>query len=631
MSNARKVLRPPNRRLRVFSFDPSLAQRLETADTRVNTVTLEIPWDDYPHDDKDAENRPDGPLPGPVGQYLEVIDYDPASGCFYEPVNLNHPYLLAQDGLTPSDGDPQFHQQMVYAVAMKTIKNFERALGRLVLWSPRRYDTVEKEEDEYVQRLRIYPHAIRDANAYYSPARKAVLFGYFPATGTHSGEHLPGGIVFSCLSHDIIVHEVTHALLDSIHRRYNEPSNPDILAFHEAFADIVALFQHFTFPEVVEHQIAKTRGDLRSSNLLADLARQFGYAIGRSGALRSAVGKPADPTRLANTTEPHQRGAILVAAIFDAFTSIYNARTADLLRLATGGTGVLQEGALHPDLVKRLALEASKAAGHVLEMCIRALDYLPPVDITFGDYLRALITADYDLVPNDPKGYRSAFIEAFRRRGIYPKDVRSLSENSLLWDDPVFENYRDNMPFIKYLRDEVRGWDLTENRKDLFFKIKGLQRKVHGMFNKSKKFKKTNLKGLDIINHKFEIHSLRPVRRIGPGNQLLVDLLVEITQKRPGYLDQDSPDWVDDADPENVDFWFRGGCTLLIDMKTSKIRYCIYKNMEEQERYQRQRDYYKGYWNDLSLRATYFHDYDREDEDSLFSCLHKYGESKEVE
>ena len=35
-------------------------------------------------------------------------------------------------------------------------------------------------------------------------------------------------------------------------------------------------------------------------------------------------------------------------------------------------------------------------------MCIRALDYCPAVDITFGEYLRALITADLDAVPNDP-------------------------------------------------------------------------------------------------------------------------------------------------------------------------------------------------------------------------------------
>ena len=69
-------------------------------------------------------------------------------------------------------------------------------------------------------------------------------------------------------------------------------------------------------------------------------------------------------------------------------------------------------------------------------MCIRALDYCPPVDITFGEYLRAIISADYDLVEDDRLKYRVAFVEAFRRRGIYPPDVRTMSVDSLIWRTP---------------------------------------------------------------------------------------------------------------------------------------------------------------------------------------------------
>jgi hypothetical protein len=94
---------------------------------------------------------------------------------------------------------------------------------------------------------------------------------------------------------------------------------------------------------------------------------------------------------------------------------------------------VLHPGSIHPDLVRRLSREAAKTARHVLTMCIRALDYCPPLDITFGEFLRAIITADYDLVADDQLQYRIAFVEAFRRRGIYPRDVRSLGVDSLLW------------------------------------------------------------------------------------------------------------------------------------------------------------------------------------------------------
>src|SRR5262249_37227081 len=112
---------PPHRRLRAYTFDPSLATQLDTA--LINQAVLHVPWEE-------------GLAPGPVGEYLEVVDYDPARACFYRPVHLNAPALLAQDGLAPSEGTPQFHQQMAYAVAMTTIDHFERALGRKALWAP---------------------------------------------------------------------------------------------------------------------------------------------------------------------------------------------------------------------------------------------------------------------------------------------------------------------------------------------------------------------------------------------------------------------------------------------------------------------------------------------------------------
>src|SRR5262245_18867232 len=312
--------RPPFRSLRVYAFDPSLNWQIETA--VINKMTLQVPWEKLD--------------PGPVGEYLEVVDVDPASDCVYAPVDLDERLILAQDGLDPAEGDPQFHQQMVYAVAMTTIRNFERALGRRVFWSP----ADEEEGYAFVRRLRIYPHALREANAFYSPRKKALLFGYFPASTTDPGHNLPGGTVFACLSHDIIAHETTHALLDGLQRRFIEPSNGDTLALHEAFADVVALFQHFSFPEVLRHQIAGTRGALASQNVLAALAHQFGQAIGSYGALRDALGtidpqtrqwhpKEPDPAEIQTTQEPHARGAIMVAAVFDAFLAIYKSRIAE--------------------------------------------------------------------------------------------------------------------------------------------------------------------------------------------------------------------------------------------------------------------------------------------------------------
>src|SRR5262249_16820529 len=147
----------------------------------------------------------------------------------------------------------------------------------------------------------------------------------------------------------------------------------------------------------LELEIARTRGDLETESILGSLAVQFGKAMGGRGALREAIGAfdksgtwrrlPADPAELQRRLIPHARGAILVAAVFDPFLAIYKTRSQDLLRIYTSGTGILPTGSIHPDLVRRLADEATRSADHVLAMCIRALDYLPPVDVTFFEYL----------------------------------------------------------------------------------------------------------------------------------------------------------------------------------------------------------------------------------------------------
>ncbi len=462
-----KVVIPPPpscRRLRCYAFDPSLSRELDME--QINEIVVDAPWEKLD--------------PGPAGEYLEVVDHDPASGCFYAPVDLNHPNILASDGVNPSEGNPNFHQQMVYAVGMRTIRNFEIALGRKAEWSPWMREG-SKKDDRYVQRLRIYPHALREANAYYHPDKKALLFGYFP-----SSDRRTSGVVFTCLSHDIIAHEMSHALLDGMHREFNREGNADMLAFHEAFADLVALFQHFSLSGVLNHQLAKTRGDLKTQNLLGELAQEFGQETESRRALRSAIVdykdngqwelKKPDPELIAKEYEPHARGSILVAAVFNAFIRIYNKRTADLLRIATGGTGVLPAGSLHPDLVNRLAAEASLAAGHVLRMCIRALDYCPPVDLDFADFLRALITADYDVFPSGDHAYRVAFVESFKEWGIYPLDLRSLSPQLLRWRGLYFDRpkqilgdfFRTIRPFseqVRYVTDDNSFFAIPEMRK----------------------------------------------------------------------------------------------------------------------------------------------------------------------
>ena len=591
---------PPFRKLKAYAFDPSLSLKIDTAE--INSLLYKVPWEDL--------------KPGPSGEYIEVVDYDPTVKKFYQPVNLDDVYLLAQDGLNPSEGDPQFHQQMVYAVAMNTIKNFERALGRKILWAPRLLDTPAYEE--YVPKLRIYPHALREANAYYSPQKKALLFGYFSSSPADDVVHMPDSLVFTCLSHDIVAHEVTHAILDGMHYYYNEASNPDVLAFHEAFADIVALFQHFTFPDVLKHQIAQTRGDLTSQNLLGKLAQEFGAAIGGYGSLRDAIGeidektkewkpKQPDPADYRNIMEPHDRGSILVAAVFEAFINIYKRRVADLLRIATNGSGILPQGELHPDLVNRLATEASKAAGHVLNMCIRALDYCPPMDITFGEYLRAIITADIDLIKDDSRNYRLAFIDAFRRRGIYSEGIKTLSEQSLRYShqpfliqetrelfDKIGDYLRDFRTEINYETDRHRIYDIAREFLGGSSSSKGLHHRLFSKFEDSSEFEK--LTGLvfnrrwtefgvrtsgDNAGPSFRVQNLRVVSRSGPSGNQINHIVFSMVQ-RAGIIVNSKDEistYIPDDNKESPKggFEFFGGCTMIFDLDTLKLEYAIAK------------------------------------------------------
>jgi hypothetical protein len=596
--------KPVYRLLSGYSLDPGFSTRLDTAG--INEIIYQVRWEDL--------------RKGPSGTYFEVIDFDPPSNCYYDPVDLNAVEILAQNGLHASEGNPQFHQQFVYLIAMKTLDYFEESLGRKMIWT-----TKVDGKSTFVPQLRIYPHAIREANAFYDAEKKAVLFGYFEAASKIQGSNFPGGVIFTCLSPDIISHEVTHAILDSIHSRFIENTNADVPAFHEAFADIVALLQRFTIGPLVEHQIAKTRGNLSEFSFLGELATQFGNALqnGR-GALRGAIGKTnekgewkkydPDPTKYQTVYEPHERGSLLVATIFDAFIRLYNVMTEDLIRIATNGSGILEPGAIHPDLVKRLASIASEIAEHLLKICIRALDYCPPVDISYGDYLRALITADMDISPSDKNGYRIALIEAFRSWGIFPEKVNTLSAESLCWIKS-YELTAEESQILKFIAQKLKhkmktiidmSLQETDNRSEIFNESQEIQKWLHDILLDDKKeiLGPTEwsgfLKKLGLTDHPIqfmyegrkidsvttpplEVHKVRPVYRVGREGKLIEQVVITLTQT------------LRITDGELSGAKFRGGCTLILNMsKDYDVEYIIYKKIFSERRFTAQMDYQTG-------------------------------------
>lgn len=629
---------PPFRTLKVYALDPSAGNYIG------NIMSVKIKWE------KDLK-------PGPIGRKIAVVDYDGANKLYYPPVDLNDPRILSRGGLDPSESDPRFHQQMVYAVASETIERFEAALGRRIRW--RRADrprsgnqtawpkggegsTWRKTDDIWT--LNLFPHAMMQANAFYSPDAKGILFGYFTAEKTKQGHNLPGQTVFTCLSHDIIAHEVTHAIIDGIRTYFTEPTNPDVLAFHEGFADLAALFSHFSHKDALIDTIQKTGGrlyqfelkpnaaptmqyqklapwtsklksdkesdwekkpvlvaELSTRNPLIDLAQQFGEASGMDRGLRSALDIPPNTNDInARVDDVHFRGSILVAAVFDAYFSIYLMRTADLFRIyrAGGGGSGVQPDDLPGPLARMLAEQASATAAEFFQLCARALDYCPPVDITFGDFLRALITANLDLKADDGVAVRDALMQAFRVRGIYPEGAAFFSQDSLCWPRvPKWTRYpaSDALPPVEaMLADPKTGEEKLTTL--VFGDPNGLtkdEQDINGAV--LRKYAEVNAERLGFDpdpnlpdEYKPYAPSFHPAFRIAPDGSLRTDMIVELVQtKRVPF---------DDSMKDAGSFPFRGGVTLIVsapEVETRKrgkaeVRFAIKKLITGQEGKRRQ-------------------------------------------
>jgi hypothetical protein len=580
---------PARRPLRAYAFDPSRGRRLG------NEMQLNIRW------------RPVKPGPVDLTKTLDriaVIDYDASNKKYYRPVDLDDPYILTNNGLAPSETDPRFHQQMVYAVASDTIEQFELALGRRTHWRraerPKNADPGWLPED--ILCLTLFPHAMHDANAFYSPDAHGILFGYFSASDAAVGLSVPGQTVFTCLSHDIIVHEMTHALLDGMRSHFMEQTNPDVAAFHEAFADLIALFRHFSHREVLLDTIQRSGGRLytpalredpladrageasidegKDVNPLIELAAQFGEARGGSQGLRSAIGTPKSLQDLQQPMDPHERGSILVAAVFEAFFQVYLQRAARVFRIYRSAGGVNRDDLTQP-LATALCDEATRTADEFFRMCVRSIDYLPPVDITFGDFLRAVMTSQLDYDLDDADNIRDAWMHAFRRREMLPDNLAFFSLDGLTLPavpDDMFEV--ENLPFGGPL-----GLDPDE-RKKTAAALRAFIENTRGIKQRLCLDPKLD----------YTIPSFHPMYRTDINGSVRWDLVAEVVQ----------------TSPENS---LRGGTTMIIsthgirgsgETRFKFLRYANCKPLHGHEaarRIERQRTYFSQLGMDPYIAA----------------------------
>ena len=447
------------RKMRIVAQDPAV--RLDGKRGGILTAEVDVPAEEL--------------APGPRGYRVHVIDYDASSGLLYAPLEYGVPKPRSSDWrqdpaaqVTDATilGDPGFHAQNVYAIVMRTLARFEFALGRRVGWG----------FDSPGHQIKVAPHAFADANAFYSRRDEALMFGHFPArNGSHE--------VFTCLSHDIVAHETTHALLDGLRRRFMDPSSSDQAAFHEGFADVVALLSVFALPEVVRllidrHLEARGQSDSKAPLRAADVARdrlaqsvllaigkEFGQEMGplSLSALRHSVALvPSEDyyRRAGEFEEPHRRGEILVSAVMNAFLSVWAHR---LEALVTDRSRTVDR--------TRAAEEGSIVADELLTLAIRALDYCPPVHLEFSSFLSAMRTADREVRPVDGKyRFREHLLEAFQAYGISHASLDDAGQPSPApeWEParPIYSYDRTRFESMQRDADEVFRF-AWENRKAL--------------------------------------------------------------------------------------------------------------------------------------------------------------------
>jgi hypothetical protein len=477
-------------------------------------------------------------MAGPRGYRVSVVDYDATRQVFYEPGEYPPGKDYGKEvGEEVLRNDVRFHAQNVYAIVMRTLARFEFALGRRVPWG------------FYGHHLYVTPHAFEDANAFYSERDHALLFGYFRGTS--------GNTVLTCLSHDVVAHEATHGLLDGLRDHYTDPSLPDQPAFHEGFADTVALLSMFSLPELVEGVIGQSNAlidegphldaDWLKRSALLGLAEQMGQELSPSTARRDALRLSArmtpDPLALEKPEfeQHHRRGEVLVAALMGAFVNVWETR--------------LKYFEMDEVPLDRIFEEGANAADHLLTIAVRALDYCPPVDLTFADYLSAVLTADRELFPDDrPYGYRELLRQSFAAWGIVPASTQPEGT----WESPKTTLRYEGVHFESLQRDEDEVFRfLWENRKDLCM--------YEDAFTK--------------------VNWVRPVVRVGPDGFVLSETVAEyiqIIEIEAGRLDELDIDTPDDL-PDDAPVTLYGGGTLLFD-EFGQLKYEVHKSIDNETR-----------------------------------------------
>jgi hypothetical protein len=207
---------------------------------------------------------------------------------------------------------PQFRAAHLYGAARRVLDLWQDLLGHPIVWW----------HDDAFPRLELVP-MLKWGNAHSGPG--------FLETGqlwTHRG--VPEML---CFNFDVVAHEIGHIILFSV---LGAPAEGHLtgafLAFHEAFADHVAVISALYFNSVAERLLMQTRGNLYALNLISRIGALSGsdqirvldneVSVSNLGGLRLGPGGNwIDPLGLGR--DQHAAAAPLSGAIWDCAIELF--------------------------------------------------------------------------------------------------------------------------------------------------------------------------------------------------------------------------------------------------------------------------------------------------------------------
>jgi len=280
---------------------------------------------------------------------------------------------------------PQFDAVHTFAVVRQTLTMYQRSLSSSGAAMPLPWQWNSSIDTAPLQ---VFPYGLPNVmNAFYSRTQHCLKFGDFVPSGQAER-------VFTCRSFDIVAHETGHAVLDGLKPYWLlADSPPQTGGLHESFGDLTAIFLALSQLDQCEAVVAQTKARLHDKTFLADIAEQFGLALGSTTGLRNADN---DLTLSQAGTQVHAISQVFTGGVYDILADLF---------------AIERNPALEDD-----AAVLHRVASWLRGLVLRALIAAPDIAATYADVVNEMLRLA--LEDGKPESYTASIRQQFTVREV---------------------------------------------------------------------------------------------------------------------------------------------------------------------------------------------------------------------